>query len=334
MPRRRPSQSIDRPDKLPGIVPQFLTDYRNYLSNVHGKSSKTAFEYSYHILIFLRYLAVTDNRDSNDLSWVTPERLNAVTYTDILAFLEHEAVRGCGPSSRSNKITALRSLYSYLRDLQLVSSNPMEKVVSPKLGTTIPKYLTEREANRLLDTILQSGKENRERDYCMIVILLNCGLRRSELRSLNISDVDGDRNVLRITGKGNKMREIPLNDRALGAINDYILIRKADKKCPKSEPALFVSNQGKRVSPETIEKMVKRRLLEAGIDPSRASVHSLRHTFATLTYNATGGDIRSVQSLLGHNSLATTQIYTHINNQQLSNAVNQNPLNLSDADSD
>ena len=188
----------------------------------------------------------------------------------------------------------------------------------------MPKYLTLEQSQNLLKVAYDSPKESNERDYCMLTLFLNCGMRLSELRGINTNDIHGT--TLTVIGKGNKERTIYLNDACLEAINDWMDKRATLKIKPEAEKALFVSKRGTRISCDMIQITIKRLLEEAGIDTNIYSVHKLRHTAATLMYKYGKVDIRNLQMILGHQSVSTTQIYTHVDDEALQRAIESNPL--------
>ena len=220
---------------------------------------------------------------------------------------------------RDRKIATIRSFYNYLTNkMHLLRENPVKDIDSPKLKKTLPKYLTLEESVQLLGSV--DGK-NQERDYCILTLFLNCGLRISELVGLNLQDIQGD--ALRVLGKGNKVRIIYLNEACQSALQQYLAVRRPIRG--RDENALFLSSQNERISRSTVHAMVKKRLGEAGLDSRQYSSHKLRHTAATLMLQ-NGVDVRAVQEVLGHDHLNTTEIYTHIDNEALRVAAKANPL--------
>lgn len=212
----------------------------------------------------------------------------------------------------------------------MVEENPAIGIKTPKQEKRIPKYLSLEDSKRLLNVTADENDENKERDYAIITLFLNCGLRLSELVGINISNIDFSESKLTVIGKGNKERTIYLNEACIKAIKEYISVRpkegiKVDSKA--SNKALFLSKRKERISNRTVQYIVERELLKAGLDTSKYSTHKLRHTAATLMYQYGKVDIRALQELLGHESIATTEIYTHVSNEQVRNAVESNPLN-------
>ena len=226
---------------------------------------------------------------------------------------------GLSPASRARKIAAIRSLYKYLTvKTHQLTEDPVRDLDAPKLPRTLPRYLSLEESRRLLRAV--EGRQ-RTRDYCILCIFLNCGLRISEIVGLNLGDLRADH--LRVAGKGGKERVVFLNDAVAEALNDYLALRTNLKA---TEPgALFLTASGSRVSRAAVHAMVKKTLLRAGLDAEHYSAHKLRHTAATLMLQ-NGVDVRTLQELLGHEHLNTTQIYTHVDSGELRTAARANPL--------
>ena len=319
-------------------APEILQDFLSYHETIKAHSPKTVDEYFLDLRNFFRYLkqlrdpALRDKAlDEIDIMDVDLNFVKAVTLSDIYGYMtylsrdriQHQNSKnsqyGLNAASRARKIATIRSFYNYLTNkMHLLTDNPVKDIDSPKLKKTLPKYLTLNQSVQLLDTV--AGK-NQERDYCILTLFLNCGLRISELVGLNLSDIQED--TLRILGKGNKVRIIYLNDACQTALRAYLAVRRPI--IGKDEYALFLSTQNERISRSGVHALVKKRLSEAGIDSTEYSSHKLRHTAATLMLQ-NGVDVRAVQEVLGHDHLNTTEIYTHIDNDALRTAAKANPL--------
>ena len=255
--------------------------------------------------------------------------IKRVKLQDIHAFLSYlERVYDSKATTRARKVASIRVYFNYLTaKANRLEINPTQNLESPKLGKRLPKYLSQEESMSLLTTIRGNQTDrNEERDYAITTLFLNCGMRLSELVGISLKDIDFGEAKLNVIGKGNKERTIYLNNACIRAINDYLPVRpKQVIKDEDGKEPLFVSERRQRISNRNVQKIIKEELLRAGLDTKKYSVHKLRHTAATLMYQ-NGVDIRALQELLGHESIATTQIYTHVNNDQIRSAVDSNPL--------
>lgn len=269
--------------------------------------------------------ALIENEDvTMDISVFDDNFYNTVTLGDAYEFLAYcRNERENKEKARARKVSSLRAFFKYLRMNGIIEDNPMINLDSPKLSKTLPKYLNVEQAKKLLSII---DGANRERDYCIVTLLLNCGMRLSELVSLDYNKItfDGDSASIIITGKGNKQRTVYLNHACVAAINAYMRVRTKDGV--KDRNALFLSNRHTRISPKTVQHMVDVYLEKAGFGGMGFSVHKLRHTAATLMYQTGKVDVLALKEILGHENLNTTQIYTHLLDEQLKKAVEANPL--------
>lgn len=308
-----------------------------YHETIKGHSKKTVDEYFLDLRTFFRYLKISRGLVNRDTAFdeisimdVDLEFIKSVTLSDIYDFLSflsrdrekhpgsHHVEYGLNAASRARKIATIRSFYKYLYAKEkLIEENPVKDLDSPKLIKSLPRYLTLEESVRLLSSV--DGK-NRERDYCILTLFLNCGLRISELVGLDITSVSED--SLRVLGKGGKERIVFLNDACIRAIKDYLAVRN---QVSTNTPALFISSRRERISKSTVHDLVKKHLAAAGIDSTKYSAHKLRHTAATLMLQ-NGVDVRTLQELLGHEHLNTTQIYTHVESESLRDAARRSPL--------
>jgi len=309
-------------------APVEVKDFLSYMETIQGKSINTINEYNYDLRLFFRFLKVHKNLvnkdvefDNIDISDIDIDFIKKIDLSDLYAFMTYlSRERKDKTSTRARKVSCLKSFFKYLTSkARLLDYNPAIELEPPKLIKRLPRYLDIEESKKLLASI--SGV-NRERDYAIITLFLNCGLRLSELVGIDINNIR--ENKLTIIGKGDKERTIYLNKACQKAINAYMRVRPADGV--KDRNALFLSQRKQRISNKTVQYIVKKYIKSSGLDPQRYSTHKLRHTAATLMYKHGNVDIRTLQEVLGHESVATTQIYTHVDNQQLKNALDSNPL--------
>ena len=324
---------MDRSD-----APQVLRDFLVYHETIRGHSKNTVDEYYLDLRTFFRFLKLSrgmvprstelDDISISDIDVPFIAKVTLAEVYDFLAFLSRDRIKqpnsaepefGLTASSRARKIASIRSFFKYMTvKAKLLDENPVQDLDSPKLPKTLPRYLTLEESQRLLSAVDGS---NKERDYCILCIFLNCGLRISELVGMNVNDYRGDN--LRVIGKGNKERTVYLNDACRAALDAWLDVRR--NLVPARVSAMFLSNRRTRISVDSVQVLVKKYLKKAGLDASLYSTHKLRHTAATLMLQ-NGVDVRTLQEVLGHENLNTTQIYTHIDNAELRTAAAANPL--------
>lgn len=318
--------------------PQLLLDFLSYHETIKAHSQRTVDEYYLDLRNFFRYLkqqrdpALSQKRlDEIDIRDVDLTFISHITLTDIYSYLtylsrdrvQHQnsenSNKGLNAASRARKLATIRSFFNYICNKRhLLEENPCKDVDTPKQMKSLPRYLTLNESLSLLDAV---DGANRERDYCILTLFLNCGLRISELIGLNISDIHDD--ALRILGKGSKVRVVYLNQACKDALTRYLAVRRPITG--RDRDALFLSGQNKRISRSMVHTLVKKHLSAAGLDSEKYSSHKLRHTAATLMLQ-NGVDVKAVQEVLGHEHLNTTEIYTHIDNEALRVAAKANPL--------
>lgn len=308
-------------------APAPVRDYLVYHDTIKGQSAATVDSYYLDLRTFTRYLMIERNlvpRDT-DLSNIDIHNIDISFYAsvtlaevyDFLAYLSRD--RELNATSRARMIVSIKGFFRYLADkTHQIPEDPVRELDSPKPRKTLPRYLTLDESKKLLSAV---DGQNKYRDYCILCLFLNCGLRVSEMVRLNLSDIRQD--SLLIHGKGSKERVVYLNDSAAGALNEWLLVRRGITAIDKN--AVFLSNRRKRMSVDSVQVMLKKTLLRAGLDASQYSPHKLRHTAATLMLQ-NGVDVRTLQEVLGHENLNTTQIYTHIANPELRRAAMANPL--------
>ncbi|MBE6973532.1 MAG: recombinase XerC, partial [Ruminococcaceae bacterium] len=260
------------------------------------------------------------------------ELVRSITLSDVYSYMNYlgrerprrrnsaDSGVGLSPAARARKVASIRSFYKYLTNkAKVLTENPMQDLDSPRLKKSLPRYLDLNESVNLLTSV---DGVNQTRDYCILSLFLNCGLRISELVGLNVTDIRGEQ--LRVLGKGNKERMIFLNDACHQALDDWLVERSGMGLIDKN--ALFVTRQNhKRITTAAVHKLVKKHLTAAGLDSTQYSSHKLRHTAATLMLQ-NGVDVRTLQEVLGHDHLNTTQIYTHVDNEDLRTAARANPL--------
>ncbi|MCI5651272.1 MAG: tyrosine recombinase XerC [Ruminococcus bromii] len=311
-------------------MPEIVRKYALYYRNIKGRSQKTVNEYCMDLRTFFRFMKrfrglVPDDTPLEEIPVqdIDLDFIRAITTLDIFEFMNFVAdERSNMSSTRQRKTSSLKSFFGYLSVHEgLLETNPTENLTPPKKAKTLPRFLSLEQSIELLNAVEGVDKE---RDYCILTLFLNCGMRLSELVSINMSDVIHNNSSLRIVGKGNKERMVYLNDACLAAIEDYVRVRPKDGI--KDRNALFLSNRGTRISPKTVQAMVNKYLEKIGLGGAGYSVHKLRHTAATLMYRHGHVDIRVLQDILGHENLGTTEIYTHTSSTQMEDAVHANPL--------
>lgn len=322
--------------------PQILRDFLTYHETIKGQSQRTISEYYLDLRMFFRFIKLMRNEmpintklEDIDIRDVDLAFIGQITSSDVFDFLSYlandRAINpnstapdyGIEPSARARKLSAIKSFYKYLtvRTKQL-AENPVAELEYPKLRKSLPKYLTMEQSAALLRSV---AGQNEKRDYAILMLFLNCGIRRSELVGLNLSDVYEDR--IRVIGKGNKERIVYFGSACRKAIDAYLPERQ--KKVLTDNRALFGSRDGNRISVTAVHRLVKKHMLAAGLDATQFSAHKLRHTAATMMLSG-GVDVKTVQEVLGHENLNTTQIYTHIENTELKIAAEANPLSKLD----
>lgn len=326
--------------------PQILRDFLIYHETIKGQSPKTISEYYLDLRMFLRFvrlmrndMPITTCLNDIPIKDIDVPFLRDIQTSDVFDFLSYlandRAINpdslapdyGISPSARARKLSAIKSFYKYLTvRTKILQDNPVADIEYPKLRKSLPKYLTMEQSAALLKSV---KGQNQVRDYAILMIFLNCGIRRSELVGLNISDIYEDR--LRVVGKGNKERFVYFGTPCRKAIDAYLEHRK--KMILTDNRALFGSRNGNRISTTAVHRLVEKALKQAGLDATQFSAHKLRHTAATMMLSG-GVDVKTVQEVLGHENLNTTQIYTHIENTELKIAAQANPLSKLDFSDD
>ena len=316
--------------------PQILKDFLSYHETIKGQSAKTIQDYYLDLRMFLRFMVLVKREMPYDTDLNTIEIkqvdlafIETISVSDIFDFLSYlandripdqreHADPGIGSAARARKLSSIKSFYKYLTHSKQLDVNPVQDMEFPKIRKSLPRYLTLEQCTSLLKAV---DGPNAKRDYAILMLFLNCGIRRAELVGLNLTDVYEDR--IRVVGKGNKERIVYMGAACKAAIDAYLPER--NKMVLTDNRALFGSRDKNRISVTAVHRLVKKHLLAAGLDASQFSAHKLRHTAATLMLSH-GVDVKTVQEVLGHENLNTTQIYTHIESTELKIAAEANPL--------
>lgn len=312
-------------------LPLFLSDYLTYLDVIRGKAKRTVTEYFNDICLFLRWLHCFDQKlpvsevGEMNVADVTFSEIEAVSVGTLYEYIRYlRDVRENTPRSVSRRLSAVRSLFKYLTKTKgMLQNDPCERLELPSVKKGLPRFLTLEESQRMLQSAEENPSHDTLRDYCIVTLFLNCGFRLSELVGMNVGDVDFFNRQIRVLGKGSKERIVYLNDACLAALNDYIHSREN----PPEEPhALFLSRNHRRISKRRVQQIVENTLAASGLAGRGLSTHKLRHTAATLMYQHGHVDTLTLKEILGHQSIATTEIYTHLSSTQRQDAIDSNPL--------
>lgn len=317
--------------------PDYLNSFLDYTVTILNKSPNTIKEYNYDLATFLKFIKVhfkmTDEEDFSKITIkdIPLSTIKQIKLDDIHAFLSYLTnTYHSKAATRARKASSIRVFFNYLsQKANLIEFNPAQNLETPKLDKRLPKYLSLEDSKRLLNVAGSDDNRNNKRDYAIITLFLNCGMRLSELVGINIKDINFSECQMTVIGKGNKERTIYLNKACMTAINNYLAVRPVEgikTNKANSKNALFLSERKERISRRTVQYIVDKELRVAGLDTSKYSVHKLRHTAATLMYQYGNVDIRALQEVLGHESISTTEIYTHVANVQARSAIENNPL--------
>ena len=318
--------------------PEYLNSFLDYSITILNKSPNSVKEYNYDLTNFLKFMVIhfklTNETDLSkiDILGFNENYLKKISLDDIHAYISHLAIDNRSKATtRARKVSTIRIFFKYLsQKANILEINPAQNLETPKLEKRMPKYLSLEDSKKLLNAADNEDNRNYKRDYAITTLFLNCGMRLSELVGININDIDFSECKMTVIGKGNKERTIYLNKSCMVALNDYLSSRPASNMVKhdskNTEKALFLSEQKQRISNRTVQNIISKELKQAGLDTKNLSVHKLRHTAATLMYQYGKVDIRALQELLGHQSISTTEIYTHVNNEQVRNAIESNPL--------
>ena len=320
-------------------LPDIFKSFKSYKITIQNRSLKTVEEYLLDLDLFFRYIIASRNSirfDSDEfktisLDCVDLNYVKSVTTDEIYEFFNYTVeYRGNKAKSRARKLSAIKSFFKYLTNRKMINENPAVNIESPSINNrSLPKYLTIDESISLLNAVLDDEEsKTKERDYAIITLFLNCGMRLSELVGISLSDIDRDLRSLRVIGKGSKERVVYLNDACKEALTKYLKVRATDNQIQiKDKNALFLSSRHQRISNKTVQYIVYKYLRVAGLEYKHFSTHKLRHTAATLMYQTGKVDVRVLKDILGHEQLNTTQIYTHVSDESMEKAMNVNPLN-------
>ncbi|EOU1470379.1 tyrosine recombinase XerC [Clostridium perfringens] len=314
--------------------PKRVIEFLNYLENVKGKSLNTIKGYSVDLGLFFKFLKVYKGLENNielekieevEISDLGDNFIKDIKLSDIYAFLAFlEKVRNNSAYARARKVATLKSFFKFLNSkIKLIDENPTVELESPKINKRHPVYLTLDQSITVLNS-MDKGNKNYYRDYCILTLFLNCGMRLSELCNIKIEKIKGD--TLTIIGKGNKERTVYLNEASIAAIENYLKNRNDSKATEEAKKYLFLSSKYRPINKRSVEILVKKHIENAGFKDQKYTPHKLRHTAATLMYKYGNVDIRSLQNILGHENISTTQIYTHVDDETLREAVKTNPL--------
>lgn len=318
-------------DNLPELVKQYLC----YITTIKNHSPKTANAYATDLRNFFKFFKIhkklvdkKTNFKQIDISDINIELIKTITLVDVYEYLNFAMINHNSAKSRARKISSIRGFFKYLTiNLNVLKQNPIKNLELPSLKKTLPKYLSVEESVKLLNIQAISDSKTRYRDYCILTLFLNCGMRLSELERINLDDIKTKDSSLKLLGKGNKERIVFLNEACQLAISDYLKLERQNLKRIQNKKALFLSQKtGKRLCARQIENVVGNALKRAGLSNMGYSPHKLRHTAATLLYQYGKVDILILKELLGHANVGTTEIYTHVSDEILKNAVLKNPL--------
>lgn len=311
--------------------PGFLRDYLFYLLTIKGRSKLTVEGYYVDLRTYLRFLHIQKKLvpadtvlEEIDITDSTVDLVGSATLSDVYEFLNYVfSAKSNNANTRARKVSAIRGLYKYLtNNVHLLDSNPVENLELPAVKKSLPTYLTLEQCYELLGAF-DTSDPYYKRDYCMVILFLNCGMRLSEMSGLNVNSYR--ENTLRVLGKGNKERMLYLNDACMFALNEYLEERKQYKKIVDQD-AMFLNNRGQRLGQRRIQQIITELLQKAGLSHMGFSTHKLRHTAATMMYQYGDVNVKVLQEILGHEHLNTTEIYTHVANTQKENAMASNPL--------
>ena len=318
-------------------LPSLVREFASYKAVMQNASEKTISEYLLDLRTFFRFLRAreldidvhSEDFTNIDISGIDLDYIKNITTEDIYEFLLYaDGERDNMAAAKARKLSSIKGFFKYLHTKRMmIEDNPAINIESPKQKQALPKFLSMEESLMLLEAVREDREsKSRVRDYAIITLFLNCGMRVSELVGIDLNDVDRSFRSLTVTGKGNKQRIVYLNSACREALADYYAERMSEKHIATTSRALFLSNREQRISVKTVQWLVYKYLDLAGLESKHYSVHKLRHTAATLMYQTGNVDVRVLKDILGHEQLNTTQIYTHVSNRSMEEAMENNPL--------
>lgn len=308
--------------------PNILNEFLLYLMNVKNYSIRTIQEYKLDLKIFLKFILIYKeiNIEFKEITIFTILQIN---HEDILAFLVYMNYKknNCS-STRNRRIASIKSFFKwlYVQNPAIKKENPAINIHKATCHYRLPKYLTLEEAKKIQNIFNENNSKNYIRNNCIIHLFLSTGIRLSELINIDIANIDFDNKTIRVWGKGNKQRTVCISEYCKNMLLEYLNTRKIDNNL--NQP-LFISSQNKRISKSSIEYICQKAYKLMGLEDKEYTVHTLRHTAATIVYRHANNDILVVKEFLGHTSLVATEIYTHIHNNDLKEAMERHPLNIS-----
>lgn len=306
-------------------LPKRVDDFVSYLKNIKEQSPNTIINYTYDLTLLFKYLVGRDqnveNYDNVEIGFVDDNFIRSITLSDLYDFLNYvEVDRNNSAYAKTRKVATLKSFFKFLNiKIKIINENPTLELETPKIKKRLPVYLTLDQSKKVLES-MNKGKKYYSRDYCIFVLFLNCGMRLSELCNIKLKDIKED--TITIIGKGDKERTVYLNEECIKAINNYL---KDRKELNNYDEYLFLSKRKTKITARAVEDLVKKHIENAGFRDKKYTPHKLRHSAATM-YLKEGVDIRFIQEILGHENISTTEIYTHVDDEELRRIVNNSPL--------
>jgi site-specific recombinase XerD len=319
-------------------MPERVIEFLRYMQYNKKKSVNTVDAYQKDLRMFFKYLRFKkefskqmkiDDISNIDISEIDDEFINKISISDLNSFISYVAIeRGNQEKAQARKIASIKSFYEYMYKNDIIEKNVAVKLENVKIPEREPIYLTLDETKKLVSTVRTKENRYQKRDYAIISVFLNCAVRLSELVGIDLDSINFEYNKLTVIGKGNKQRTVPMNPSVIESLKEYLKFRQTieDRIKDEDKKALFISSNKRRIGQRSIEQIIKQYIVDAGLDPNKYTPHKLRHTAATLMFKYGKVDIRTLQKILGHSSPNTTQIYTHVDDEQMQDAVNSMPV--------